>query len=427
MKVALYARVSTDEQARFGLSVDTQLADMREWAKANNHQIVGEYVDAGISGKKPYAKRPALSAFLSNMDGVDALVFTKLDRFFRSVRLYYEAVAVMEQHGVGWISTQEDYETVTSSGRFKVNIMLSVAESEADRTSERVKVIMDAKKARRELLSSSLPHGYRADGKYIAVDENAVQDVKTLFATYALTGSYVLAIEDVERKTGYKWTYISARDAIVNESYLGTFYGVRDYAPAILTREEWDAAQAAHRRYVKTNLKRTYIFAGICRCGVCGGSYNGRTNTERCPSYACNRHAVHNCDNKVMLSERKIEAYLLDHVEEEFPAYAKSIKVSARSEKEAAALKKRAAKLQDLYMLDMITLDELKRQKEQIDAKLAAITKPVASVDQMRKALDKDWKTLYAALDPMGKRMFWRSLIKEIRIYPDRHVEFTFL
>lgn len=57
INVALYVRVSTDEQAIHGLSIDAQLADLREYCQANGHIIVGEYVDGGVSGKKPLHKR----------------------------------------------------------------------------------------------------------------------------------------------------------------------------------------------------------------------------------------------------------------------------------------------------------------------------------------------------------------------------------
>lgn len=389
---------------------------------------MGEYVDAGVSGKKPYSKRPALSAFFADLDHikVDALVFTKLDRFFRSVKLYYQAIAIMDKHGVAWQAIQEDYETVTSGGRFKVNIMLSVAESEADRTSERIKVIFDAKKVRCEPLSGHLPVGYRKDGKSIVPDENRVQAVKTLFKTYALTGSSMKAIEQVQNEFGFRFTYSSATKSLTNRAYLGEFYGIPNYAPAILTQEEWDAAQSARKNYVKQGTERTYIFVGLMRCGLCGRSYGARKVRDRKPVCYCRSHSRNECTNKTMIYEQDIERYLLDNIEAAFPAYAKSVRIKDNSEKKEAALKKKAAKLQDLYMLDMITLDELREQKAKIDAELAAITRPKANPDDLKKLLDKDWKVLYAALDNMGKRMFWRSLLREIRIYPDRHIEFDF-
>ena len=189
MKVALYARVSTQEQAQHGLSIEIQTEQLRQWAKDNGHEIAGEYVDAGISGKKPSSKRPALSRFMSDLENglqVDALIFTKLDRFFRSVKLYYQAMETLDRHGVAWEAIQEDYETVTASGRFKVNIMLSVAEDEADRTSERVKNVMEAKRQRGEYVGGT-PFGYTKKDSKLYVNEETYPALQALFEEFIAT------------------------------------------------------------------------------------------------------------------------------------------------------------------------------------------------------------------------------------------------
>lgn len=59
-KVFLYIRVSTEEQAIHGLSIEAQTAALQEWAKANRYKVVGVYTDAGISARKPASKRPEL-------------------------------------------------------------------------------------------------------------------------------------------------------------------------------------------------------------------------------------------------------------------------------------------------------------------------------------------------------------------------------
>ena len=68
---------------------------------------------------------------------IDLILFIKLDRLFHNVADYYEVQKILDAHGVHWQTVLEDYETITSSGQFKVNIMLSVAQNEADRTSEK--------------------------------------------------------------------------------------------------------------------------------------------------------------------------------------------------------------------------------------------------------------------------------------------------
>ena len=87
-RVGLYERVSTDEQALKGFSVAAQKDALEEYSKDNNMKIVGHYTDEGISGAKPPLKRPALQRLLDDVQAgkIDMILFTKLDRWFRSVK-----------------------------------------------------------------------------------------------------------------------------------------------------------------------------------------------------------------------------------------------------------------------------------------------------------------------------------------------------
>lgn len=135
-RVFLYARVSTEEQAVHGLSIEAQVTALEEWAKTNGHKVVGVYIDAGISARKPAKKRPELQRLLLDAQAGrgELIVFTKLDRWFRNIAEYYKVQEILEKCHVDWRTIQEDYDTSTASGRLKINIMLSVAQDEADRT-----------------------------------------------------------------------------------------------------------------------------------------------------------------------------------------------------------------------------------------------------------------------------------------------------
>ena len=80
-RVFLYVRVSTEEQAVHGLSIEAQTMALEEWAKSNNYQVSGLYVDAGISARKPATKRPELQRLLLDVQSGkgELIVFTKLD------------------------------------------------------------------------------------------------------------------------------------------------------------------------------------------------------------------------------------------------------------------------------------------------------------------------------------------------------------
>ena len=164
-QVFCYVRVSTEEQALHGLSIEAQTEALENWAAAHGHKVLGVYTDAGISARKPASKRPELQRLLADVQSGkgDLVIFTKLDRWFRNIAEYYKVQEILERHHVDWKTIQEDYDTSTASGRLKINIMLSVAQDEADRTSERIKAVFEIKRQKREPLTGDCPTGYRME------------------------------------------------------------------------------------------------------------------------------------------------------------------------------------------------------------------------------------------------------------------------
>ena len=177
-RVFLYIRVSTEEQAIHGLSIEAQTAALEEWARANRHKVVGIYIDAGISARKPASKRPELQRLLDDVraGAGELIVFTKLDRWFRNIAEYYKVQEVLEKNHVDWKTIHEDYDTTTASGRLKINIMLSVAQDEADRTGERIKAVFENKIKKGEVISGKVPLGYKIEGKKLVPDPETAPD-----------------------------------------------------------------------------------------------------------------------------------------------------------------------------------------------------------------------------------------------------------
>ena len=168
-KVGLYVRVSTQEQKLHGISIENQLDALQKYCKEKGYIIVATYNDAGVSAHGSYKKRPALLQMIQDCQEkkIELLLFTRLDRFFRSVGDYYLVTSQMDK--VPWKAIWEEYETETSDGQFRVNIMLSIAEAEAARTSEKIKSIMDYKRERGDHLGT-VPLGYRTENKKLAID-----------------------------------------------------------------------------------------------------------------------------------------------------------------------------------------------------------------------------------------------------------------
>ena len=97
LRVGCYERVSTEEQALKGFSISAQIDNLEEYCKANKMKIVDHYTDEGISGAKPPLKRPALQRLLEDVAAgkIDMILFTKLDRRFRSVPQYFKVQEIL--------------------------------------------------------------------------------------------------------------------------------------------------------------------------------------------------------------------------------------------------------------------------------------------------------------------------------------------
>ena len=154
IRTALYIRVSTEEQAIHGLSLEAQDAVLTDYANKNDLTIVGRYVDEGITARKKMTNRKALVRLLEDVkaDKIDLIIFTKIDRWMRNVYDYHKVQEVLEKHNVNWKTIFENYDTSTSAGRLHINIMLSVAQDEADRTSERIKAVFENKVKNKDYL-----------------------------------------------------------------------------------------------------------------------------------------------------------------------------------------------------------------------------------------------------------------------------------
>ena len=432
MRVALYARVSTEEQKKHGISIDAQLEALRAWAKQNKHDIVGEYVDAGISGKKPYTKRPELSRFMNEIENglqVDALIMTKLDRFYRSVRLYYQAIDIMERHNVAWKAIHEDYETVTASGRFKVNIMLAVAEDEADRTSERIRTVFEYKAEKGEVLSGSIPLGYRVEDKRLVLDDNA-DLIRAAFDHYAQTGS-LHAVMDFLRSNGINLHANSVGRMMKNEIYKGKHRGNPNFAPAIVPPELFDEIQRQIKsRSVRKNpTGRIYLFSGLIRCGRCGKAMAGITNNGKYPSYRCTNASMnHKCTNNHYINEAKLEAAIVPVVTSAFENYVAEYTLHKKerdTSQERTQLRKRLDRLKEVYLDGLLTKERYRAEYGAITKRLDELTEaPEPNFQKTRQILKSDIEKIYPTLTRAEKRTFWRSILE--RIVVDEEVELYF-
>ena len=440
-RVFLYVRVSTEEQVIHGLSIEAQTAALKSWAAENGHKVIGVYTDAGISGRKPASKRPELQRLLSDVQAGkgDLIIFTKLDRWFRNIAEYYKVQEVLEKCHVDWRTIHEDYDTSTSSGRLKVNIMLSVAQDEADRTSERIKAIFETKRNKLEPLTGQMPYGYLLVDKKIIKDPKTEEAVNLIFKTFLLSGSIALVRQKLEADCGIQMDYQQVNRILKNTAYYGRYFSVDGMTPPYITKAEFERIEASRRRIVrKTAHNRLYIFSGLIVCGECGQRMGGRVNTnQESFFYNCTKHyqAGYLCDNNRNLGERKIEQFLFDTIlskMEQLKIDCQKLHEAQKNrnyKREIAALRAKLEKLKTLYLNDLITLEEYKADHESYKQQIAALeeesaVKEYRSLEVAEKLLQDGWIDVYRDMNREQKQGFWRILIKEIRIFKNNRIEY---
>lgn len=378
MKVALYMRVSTEEQAKHGISIDAQRNELREYAKSHNYTIIDEYVDEGYSGGT--LKRPELERLLNDVKqgNIQTILFVKLDRWFRSVAHYYKIQEILDEYKVEWIATQEDYETITSSGKFKVNIMLSVSQQFKDATSERIKSVIDYKlDINKTVINGNKVFGYDIIDKKYVINEEEAQIVNELFDKYLETNCISQTLRwfrDNYHPNCHKDTVIRR---LKSKKYIGIYENrgkeYLDVIPPIIDEDRFYKVQSMFSKNLKRPLKgnRTYMFAGILFCKKCGRRMSGSAGKRSYGPYLfyrCPRER--DCSNHFNVPEYVIEKYVLNQLPILISRKSEIDKVTEKEMKKNAVnidkLKQKAERLKELYIDGEITKEYFTKKNNEI-------------------------------------------------------------
>ena len=160
-RVAAYIRVSTDQQADFGHSLEAQQERLRAYALTYDLEIVTFEADAGLSAAT--LERPALQRALAFLElgRAEGLLVTRLDRLTRSVRDFAELVHRFFGSGdYSLMSVTEQIDTTTPTGRLILNVLMSVSQWEREAAGERTSAVMARMKERGEYTGGGTPFGW---------------------------------------------------------------------------------------------------------------------------------------------------------------------------------------------------------------------------------------------------------------------------
>ena len=224
-KIAIYTRVSTEDQAKEGFSLDAQLDKLRSYCKARDWIIAGEYIDDGYSGRN--VKRPAYYQMLEELDNWDILLVIKMDRIHRNSKNFMLMMEDLKKQGKEFVSMTESLDTSTAMGRFVMDIIQRIAQLESEQIGERVYIGMEQKaKTNGGILGFNIPYGYNYENSKLIINDNEASQVKKIFKLY-LDGysmkkiSGMLNEKEIPTKQNKNWGSQTISTILKNPLYCG--------------------------------------------------------------------------------------------------------------------------------------------------------------------------------------------------------------
>ena len=318
----LYPRVSTEDQSRFGHSLDEQEDRLKKLCEFKDYEIYKVYREEGVSAKD--TNRPKFKEMIQDMkDGkINKIVVYKLDRLTRSIQDLENICKMLEEYNCDLESVAEEINTGNANGKFFIRMLTILAQLEIERTSERTKfgLIGAAKKGH---ISGQPALGYtkKDKSKKLVIDELESDVVKRIFSMY-LEGSSVCHICDIfneENVLNKHWATTTVDKILSNKIYIGSIeHGKRDkrntqifedVVPAIIDKTTFECVQKRKEKNLKNyKRKRTYIFMQKILCPKCHKIMGGESSTSGTGA----KHIYYKCNCcKRRISEKKIESELM--------------------------------------------------------------------------------------------------------------------
>ena len=296
--VALYIRVSTQEQANEGYSVSEQTERLKKYAEAHGWIIYKVYTDPGFSGGT--IDRPGLQQLINDVKRkkFDKVVVYKLDRISRSQKdTLFLIEDVFNKNNVDFVSMTENFDTGTAFGIAMVGILSVFAQLEREKIKERMQMGADARAKEGYYHGGPYaPIGYEyKDGELIINEYEALQ-IRKIYEL-ASTGLPIYSVYKYMRDHNFthkygKWRDSSVRSVLTSIVYTGQIQWKNEIYPgrheAIIDIETFNKMQdhLSKRdvgKFSKHPFQRTTLLGGIIFCGNCGARYYCKQNVSKKP------------------------------------------------------------------------------------------------------------------------------------------------
>lgn len=444
--IALYCRVSTQEQANEGYSIGEQQERLKNYCAAMNWKKSKIYVDGGYSGGS--MNRPALQNMISDIKKglIEKVVVYKLDRLSRSQK---DCLVMIEDiflaNNVDFISMSENFDTSTPLGRAMIGILSVFAQLEREQIKERMIIGIEARAKEGKWCGSRSPVGYDYKDGALVINEFEAMQIREMFEM-ALDNYSPYKIVEEFKKRGYKtkygdWKEYRVRVVLRNKVYCGEVLYSGEYYPGIhepiISKELFENVQKVrNKRYEEfTYLNRnpgkasTYL-GGFLICGNCGAKYTKQLQRRKNPKggyykyyyFTCESRCKKsvkqvkdpNCKNKIWKIEeltnlifdeiRKLsvdQSYFEDVCEESRSEDKKSV-----LEAEIEKIDNQISRVMDLYILDNISMSALEEKTNSLNEQRQRLESELERLegDKSFKLSKKETMKLLASFDDVIER-----------------------
>ncbi len=305
VRCAIYTRKSTEHGLELEFnSLDAQREACEAYIKSQASQgwriLPQPYDDPAYSGGN--LDRPALKQLMADIEAgmVDVVVVYKIDRLTRSLADFAKLVETFDRKSISFVAVTQQFNTTSSMGRLTLNVLLSFAQFERELASERVRDKVAASRRKGKWTGGTVPLGYDAKNKKLAVNPKEAETVRIIFRRYLELKSFSLLVQDLDHRRivtkrrdtkvpkyrgGIPFTYGPLAHFLKNRVYLGEVHYAGKWYPAehkpILDHKTFDQVQAllAHNRTTRKTKRAT---SGAL---LCGKLYDDRGN-RMSPSFS---------------------------------------------------------------------------------------------------------------------------------------------
>lgn len=471
-KVALYVRVSTTSQLEEGYSIEEQKAKLESYCDIKDWHVYKVYTDGGFSGST--TERPALEQLIKDAQSklFDTVLVYKLDRLSRSQKdTLYLIEDIFLKNNIEFVSLLENFDTSTPFGRAVIGLLSVFAQLEREQIKERMQLgKLGRAKAGKSMMWAKTSYGYNYDKETgsMTVNEYEALAVKEIFTSY-LAGMSITKLRDKindEYPKQPAWSYRTIRGILANPVYCGlnqykgqTFQGTHKAIISLVDFEQTQRELAKRQQTAKElsnprPFQAKYMLSGLAQCGYCHAPLKvilgqKRKDGSRFKRYECyQRHprktrgvTVYNdnqkCDSGYYDMDL-LEHYVLtrisqlqndpDKIQELFSDDTSPAVDKQAIQKQIDSLTLKLSKLNDLYLDDRITLDELRTKSADFIKQRNALEEEIkkASNDKQAGQRQKIEKLLDASsvLDMSydNQKVIVRELIDKVQVTSDKIV-----